>query len=55
MYFECQKIVRDEGGVVVHMFKDHVEAANMKVKFTDIAGNWEADGSRAAERWWFES
>lgn len=55
MYFECQKIVRDEGGVIVHMFKDHVEAANKKVKFDNIAGNWEADGSRAAERWWFES
>lgn len=53
MYYECQKICRDEGGVIVHAFRDHVEAASDKVRFKNVAGNWESDGGKAAERWWF--
>jgi peptide/nickel transport system substrate-binding protein len=55
LYVECQKIVRDEGGVVIPMFANHIEAANDKIRFEHPAGNWELDGNRAAERWWFES
>ena len=55
MYVECQRILRDEGGAIVFMFRDHVEAANTKVGFSNIAGNWAADGNRNAERWWFKS
>ena len=53
MYVECQRIVRDEGGVMVFMFKDQVDAANTKIKFTNLAGNYGADGLRNSERWWF--
>ena len=53
MYVECQTIVRDEGGVVVPVFKDYVEAATTKLKFGKVAGNWEQDGQRCSERWWF--
>ncbi|MGD9046189.1 MAG: ABC transporter substrate-binding protein, partial [Desulfobacterales bacterium] len=55
LYVECQKILRNEGGVVIPMFANHIEAANNKVRFEQPAGNWELDGHRAAERWWFES
>jgi peptide/nickel transport system substrate-binding protein len=55
MYFEMQKIVHDEGGVVIPVFANNIEVANQKVKFENPAGNWEMDGHRAAERWWFES
>ena len=55
LYVECQKIVRDEGGVVIPMFANHIEAANNKVRFEQPAGNWELDGNRAGERWWFET
>jgi peptide/nickel transport system substrate-binding protein len=55
MYVECQRIVRDEGGVIVTMFKDNVDAAKDKVKFENVAGNYGCDGLRNAERWWFES
>ena len=55
LYVECQKILRDEGGVVIPMFANHIEAANKKIRFEQPAGNWEMDGQRAAERWWFES
>jgi peptide/nickel transport system substrate-binding protein len=55
LYVECQKIVRDEGGVVIPMFANYIEAANNKIRFVQPAGNWEMDGHRAAERWWYES
>ena len=55
LYVECQKILRDEGGVVIPMFANHIEAANNKIRLEQPAGNWEMDGQRAAERWWFES
>ena len=53
MYYECQQICRDEGGVIVHSFRDHVEAASEHIRFENLAGNWECDGAKAAERWWF--
>lgn len=53
MYVEMQGLVRDEGGVIIPMFANHVEAVGKKVKFKNIAGNWETDGLRCAERWWF--
>jgi peptide/nickel transport system substrate-binding protein len=51
-----QKIVRDEGGTVVHLFTDHVLAASSKLKFEGpMAGHFEMDGQRGSEKWWFES
>jgi peptide/nickel transport system substrate-binding protein len=54
IYRECQRILRDEGGTIVYFYKDLVEAAGKKVRFGgEIAGNWEADGCKNHERWWF--
>jgi peptide/nickel transport system substrate-binding protein len=53
MYVEMQKIVRDEGGVVVPMYADYMAAASKKVKFENPSGNWPLDGHKCAERWWF--
>ena len=54
MYVEMQQIVRDEGGVLVPMFANHVMALNDKVQHDEeVAGNWQLDGNRCAERWWF--
>lgn len=53
MYAEMQRLVRDEGGVVVFAFTDHVDAASDKIKHSEVAGNWQLDGMRCAERWWF--
>jgi peptide/nickel transport system substrate-binding protein len=55
MYVEMQQIVRDEGGTVIPMYANLVDAASSKLKFENVAGNWELDGLRVAERWWFES
>jgi peptide/nickel transport system substrate-binding protein len=54
MYRDCQKILRDEGGTIVYFFKDLVEAAAKNVRFSgDISGNWEGDGGKNHERWYF--
>lgn len=56
LYVEMQRIVRDEGGTIVHLFTDHVIAATSKLKFEEpMAGNFEMDGQRGHEKWWFES
>lgn len=53
MYAEMQQLVRDEGGVIVFAFTDHVDAASDKIRHTEVAGNWQLDGMRCSERWWF--
>lgn len=55
MYVECQRIVRDEGGVVIPLFGNWIEATNRRIRFENPAGNWEMDGQRCTERWWFVS
>jgi peptide/nickel transport system substrate-binding protein len=55
MYVEMQSLVRDEGGVVVPMFANNIEAISSKIMHGKLAGNWELDGERCAERWWFAS
>ncbi|MCP4744674.1 MAG: ABC transporter substrate-binding protein [Desulfobacteraceae bacterium] len=55
MYAQMQKLVRDEGGAVVPMFSADLSAASKKVGHDKLAVNWELDGFRAPERWWFNS
>ena len=55
MYFEMQRICRDEAGTIVHLFKDIVEAVSSKIGFANLAGDRETDGNKNTERWWFES
>ncbi|MDM8551011.1 ABC transporter substrate-binding protein [Desulfobacterales bacterium HSG2] len=53
MYVEMQQIVRDEGGVVVPMFATDLSAATDKIAHDPLAVNWELDGLKCSERWWF--
>ena len=55
MYVEMQGICSNEGGTVIPLFKDIVEAANTKVKYSNLASDTECDGGKNAERWWFEA
>ncbi len=55
MYGEMQQIVRDDGGVVVPMFAADLSAATDRIGHGPLAANWELDGFRCAERWWFKS
>ncbi len=54
LYVECQRIVRDEGATVVPAFALQLSAASKKMGFKNPAANWEFDGLRIAERWWFK-
>ncbi|MFO1059274.1 MAG: ABC transporter substrate-binding protein [Dongiaceae bacterium] len=54
MYSECQRIIRDQGGSTVFAFADFVDATSARVQHEDkLSGEWDLDGGRAAERWWF--
>jgi peptide/nickel transport system substrate-binding protein len=53
MYFEMQQILRDDGGVIIPMFANYVQAISNKVANGDTVGNlWQMDNGRMAERWW---
>ena len=53
MYAECQQLIHDNGGAIVLVFNNYVEAQNKKLAHGPIAANWECDGLKIAERWWF--
>ncbi len=53
MYYEIQKIVRDEGATVVPMFSDIVIAANKKLGYKDFGAGLDLDDARGHERWWY--
>ena len=54
MYYECQELVNDDGGALVPMFANNIHAVSKKIGHPDkVAGNWEFDGNKNAERWWF--
>jgi peptide/nickel transport system substrate-binding protein len=53
MYHEMQTIVRDEGGVVIPMFAAYVFATSDQIGHGEFASNWDMDGHKCVERWWF--
>ncbi|MGE0060321.1 MAG: ABC transporter substrate-binding protein, partial [Dehalococcoidia bacterium] len=53
LYSEMQQLVHDEGGTVVLVFNNFVDGASKSLAHGDVASNWEADGLKIAERWWF--
>jgi peptide/nickel transport system substrate-binding protein len=53
MYYECQEIVSDDGGALVPMFANYIMALDKSVMHDKMAGNFDYDGYKAAERWWF--
>ncbi|MEM7269245.1 MAG: ABC transporter substrate-binding protein [Pseudomonadota bacterium] len=54
MYHEMQAICSSEGGTVVPMYANYVDAHSTKLANSGTIGNlWQMDGSRIAERWWF--
>jgi len=56
MYKEMQMLCRDDGGTIVPFFRNRLAGRRANVKHgPDIAGNWELDGARCYQRWWFES
>ncbi|MEM7069872.1 MAG: ABC transporter substrate-binding protein [Pseudomonadota bacterium] len=54
LYSEAQTLIHNDGGALVPMFANHIMALNKKVAHDEaVAGNWENDGNKSHERWWF--
>ena len=53
IYAEMQQLQHDDGGGMVIVFNNYVEATSKKIAHGQLAGNWEGDGLKLAERWWF--
>ena len=54
MYREMQGLVRDDGGSVIPMYANYIDGVSTKVAHPEqMASNWELDGWKLLERWWF--
>jgi peptide/nickel transport system substrate-binding protein len=52
MYMEMQRMLRDEGGAVVPMFANTIDARTDKVSHGKVSSVNAFDGRRIIERWW---
>jgi peptide/nickel transport system substrate-binding protein len=55
IYGEMQRILSDEGGTVIPFFASAIDATSTRIATGKVAGHFNLDGGRAADRWWFES
>jgi peptide/nickel transport system substrate-binding protein len=53
MYYEMQVILNQDGGVIIPMFASYVFATTDAIGHGEFASNWDLDGERWMERWWF--
>jgi peptide/nickel transport system substrate-binding protein len=53
MYAEMQQLVHDDSGMIILVFNNWVDANSKALGHGTIGSNWEGDGFRIAERWWF--
>jgi len=54
MYVEIQQIIHDEDGAITPMFNNYIWARSDKLANSGtIGGNFDVDGHRFSERWWF--
>lgn len=56
LYWECQRILHEDGGMIAPVWGDNLDAKSSNVMTgPDVSGDWDLDGNRAAERWWFSA
>jgi peptide/nickel transport system substrate-binding protein len=54
IYVEMQRILHDEGASVIPLFMAYTHAVAKEIGLPEqIASNWELDGHKNGERWWF--
>ena len=54
MYHEMQVLCRDEGGTILPVFTNLVDAHSNQIKNSgNTATSWEMDGGHFIKRWWF--
>lgn len=55
MYGEMQQLLSDDGGAIIPMFANFVFAMSDKIAHAaEISADWDLDGLKFAERWWFQ-
>ena len=48
------RILFDDGGAIVPLFNSYVSANSKAIAMDEqIAANWDSDGAKCVERWWF--
>ena len=53
-YWEAQKLLQDDGGAIVSMWANFIHAHSKALAHDEkVAANWQSDGNKVAERWWF--
>jgi len=52
---EMQKLIRNDGGIILPFFANNLDAGVNKLKFANLSGQSSLDGFRCPEHWWFES
>ena len=53
-YAEAQQLLHDDGGAIVAMWANFILAHSKNIAHgPDVAANWQNDGNKLAERWWF--
>ncbi|HRX35597.1 MAG TPA: ABC transporter substrate-binding protein [Aestuariivirga sp.] len=55
MYAEMQQVLHDDGGLINLVFNSYVEAHVNTLGHGKVAVNWQLDGMKIAERWWFNA
>ncbi|MDD9923603.1 MAG: ABC transporter substrate-binding protein [Boseongicola sp.] len=54
LYWEAQRLLQDDGGAIVAMWANYIAAHSKDLAHDDaVAANWENDGNKLMERWWF--
>ena len=54
IYYDMQEILNLEGGVVIPVYANWVDASSTKLMNSGTIGNvWAMDNARLVERWWF--
>lgn len=53
IYYECQRLIHDDGGAMVPLFNSYVSANSKAIATDEVAANWDSDGAKCVERWWF--
>ena len=54
LYVEMQRILHNDGGLILPLFQSDVMAYHERLAVPEVVGaNWELDGGKNAERWWF--
>ncbi len=55
MYHEMQMLQATDGGSIIPIYRNRVFAHHKSLGHSEnLTANWELDGGRAAERWWFK-